>query len=106
MFRRPAVFVAGICCGAAVASRWRPLAKRAIVAGVVGGEMVKTGAARMAENLSDVTAEALSEMQVSGSNSHVNGSGEHVNGSGGGAGTPSIDGGNASNTRTAVTPSS
>jgi hypothetical protein len=79
MFRRPGFFVAGACFGAVVARRWRPLVKRAIVVGVVGGEMVKTGAARMAENLSDVTHEAMAELQVDGTPASA-ANGESVNG--------------------------
>jgi hypothetical protein len=67
VLRRPGFFVAGACFGAVVSQRWRPLVKRAVVAGVVGGSTLRTGAARIAENLSDLTHEALSEMQANGS---------------------------------------
>jgi hypothetical protein len=94
MLRRSGVFVVGACCGAVVARRWRPLVKRAVVAGVVGGSMVKTGAARMAENLSDVTHEALTEVQANGANGGAR------------SPSPSMNGGSSAEAQTAAMPSS
>jgi hypothetical protein len=65
MAARPAgLLVVGACCGAVVARRWRPLVKRAVVAGIVGRSKLKTAAARVAENLTDVTDEAITELRV------------------------------------------
>lgn len=58
---RKSVFVAGVCSGAFVAIRWRPVLKRGLQWGLDASERLKVLAVRGAENVSDVLYEVQSE---------------------------------------------
>ncbi|MDQ4096281.1 MAG: hypothetical protein M3144_00200 [Actinomycetota bacterium] len=77
---RAKAYVLGLCTGAVLVVNWRPLTKQAVKAGVTGMDSLKRAAVRGAENLSDVTHEALWEMSQNGSDVARDDTASHANG--------------------------
>ncbi|HEX2047655.1 MAG TPA: hypothetical protein VHF27_07820 [Acidimicrobiales bacterium] len=62
------LYLVGVCSGAVLVANYRPITKETIKVGVRSLTTLRRMAAQGAESLSDLTAEALWEMDDNGSN--------------------------------------
>ncbi len=78
------LYLVGVCSGAVLVANYRSLTKETIKAGVRGMTTLRRVAARGAENLADLTHEALSEMNSTGADGDARpaGAASHLAGSG------------------------
>jgi len=61
-----AAFFAGICSGAVLVTKWRPILKQGVKSGIQGSAKVREVCVKAMENVSDVAYEVRSELGLNG----------------------------------------